>query len=155
MLTLHTLGGPAVLEAAQKAAAETPDAPMLLGVTVLTSMDAAQLSAVGISDALSDEVARLGILGQQYGLRGFVCSPAEVGNLRQKLGPQVTLVTPGIRPAGSAAGDQRRIATPATALKAGADYLVIGRPITQAANPRAAARAILDEMGQALTVPQT
>jgi orotidine-5'-phosphate decarboxylase len=151
MLTVHTLGGPAMLAAAQKAANETPDAPLLLGVTVLTSMDASQLSAVGISGTPSEAVARLATVGQSAGLKGFVCSPEEVASLRQKLGPKITLVTPGIRPAGSAAGDQRRIATPGDALRAGADYLVVGRPITQAADPRAAAAAILAEMANPRT----
>jgi orotidine-5'-phosphate decarboxylase len=146
MLTVHTLGGPAMLQAAQQAANETPDAPFLLGVTVLTSMDAAQLSAIGLSGTPAEAVSRLATLGKSAGLGGFVCSPEEVANLRQKLGPKVTLVTPGIRPTGAAVGDQRRIATPANALKAGADYLVIGRPITQSADPRAAAAAILAEM---------
>ena len=151
MLTVHTLGGPAMLAAAQKAANETPDAPLLLGVTVLTSMDTSQLSAVGISGTPSEAVARLATVGQSAGLKGFVCSPEEVASLRQKLGPKITLVTPGIRPAGSAAGDQRRIATPGDALRAGADYLVVGRPITQAADPRAAAAAILAEMANPRT----
>lgn len=146
MLTIHTLGGPAMLQAAQQAAAETPDAPQLLGVTILTSMDASQLSAIGLAGTPAEAVSRLATMGQGAGLTGFVCSPEEVANLRQKLGPKVTLVTPGIRPAGSAADDQRRIATPYDALKAGADYLVVGRPITQAADPRAAATAILAEM---------
>jgi len=146
MLTVHTLGGPAMLAAAQKAATEVPGGPLLLGVTILTSMDAAQLSAVGIAGSPAQAVERLASMGQQAGLSGFVCSPEEVANLRKKLGPKVKLVTPGIRPAGAAAGDQSRIATPGDALKAGADFLVVGRPITQAADPLAAARAILAEM---------
>jgi orotidine-5'-phosphate decarboxylase len=146
LLTVHTLGGPAMLAAAQKAAIAVPDAPQLLGVTVLTSMDATQLHSVGIAYTPSHEVERLARMGLAAGLRGFVCSPEEVGNLRQVLGPDVTLVTPGIRPAGADAGDQQRISTPADALRAGADYLVVGRPITQATDPQAAARAILAEM---------
>jgi orotidine-5'-phosphate decarboxylase len=152
MLTVHTLGGPAMMNAAQGAISNFPDGPLLLGVTVLTSMDATQLGAIGVSELPGMEVARLAKLAHASGLRGLVCSAEEVASVRQLLGADVVLVTPGIRPAGAEVGDQKRVATPAAALKAGADFLVIGRPITQAADPAAAAAAILEEMARALDI---
>ncbi len=150
MLTVHTMGGPAMLQAAQEAAASVANGPILLGVTVLTSMDEFQLSAVGIAGSPAAEVIRLAELARASGLGGLVCSPEEAAAVRQALGPDMTLVTPGIRPQGASVGDQKRIATPAAALRAGADYLVVGRPITQAKDPAAAAEAILKEMAEAL-----
>ena len=141
MLTLHASGGPAMMAAAVDAASAMKDAPLLLAVTVLTSMDAAQLRAVGVADSPAEQVLRLTRAGWESGIRGFVASAEEVAAMRQSF-PDATLVIPGIRPAGAAVGDQKRVATPAAALKAGADYLVIGRPITQAADPAAAAAAI-------------
>ena len=146
MLTVHAGGGPAMLAAAAEAAAGLPSAPKLLAVTVLTSMDQAQLRAVGISASPAEQVLRLARTGWDAGIRGFVCSAEEVAAMRRSF-PEATLVIPGIRPEGSAVGDQKRVATPAAAIAAGADYLVIGRPITQAADPAAAAAAILDEIG--------
>lgn len=150
MLTLHAAGGPAMLEAACDAAAGVPIAPKLLAVTVLTSMDAAQVSAIGLSRAPDQQVELLARMGLAAGLRGFVCSPQEVHTLRTLAGPDATLVIPGIRPAGSAAGDQKRVATPADAIRQGASYLVVGRPITQAADPAQAAQAVLEEIAAAL-----
>jgi orotidine-5'-phosphate decarboxylase len=150
MMTVHALGGPAMLEAAGAALAGTVDPPTLLAVTVLTSMDAAQLSAIGLELAPAAHVERLARMGLAAGMRGFVCSPQEVGALRAQAGPETTLVIPGIRPAGAAVGDQKRIATPAEALRQGASYLVVGRPITQAENPAEAAERILDEIAEAL-----
>jgi orotidine-5'-phosphate decarboxylase len=146
MLTLHAVGGPAMLAAAAEAAASLPAAPKLLAVTVLTSMDQAQLQAVGMAGSSADQVLRLAQMGWDAGIRGFVASAEETAAMRQSF-PQATLVVPGVRPAGSVAGDQKRVATPATAIAAGADYLVIGRPITQAADPSVVAQAILDEIG--------
>jgi orotidine-5'-phosphate decarboxylase len=146
MLTLHAGGGPAMLAAAADAAAGLPAAPKLLAVTVLTSMDQQQLQAVGVADSPADQVLRLARAGWDAGIRGFVSSAEEVAAMRQSF-PEATLVIPGIRPAGAAVGDQKRVATPAAAIAAGADYLVIGRPITQAADPAAAATSILAEIG--------
>jgi len=147
MLTLHAGGGPAMLLAAAEAAEALPSAPRLLAVTVLTSMDQVQLQAVGVAASPAEQVLRLAQMGWHAGIRGFVSSPEEVAAMRQAF-PDSTLVIPGIRPAGAAVGDQKRVATPAAAITAGADYLVIGRPITQAADPAAAAQAILDEIGE-------
>jgi orotidine-5'-phosphate decarboxylase len=150
LLTVHAAGGPAMLAAAQEAAAGVQGAPQLLAVTVLTSMDEMQLKAVGAARSPADQVEFLARMGMDCGIRGFVCSPQEVTALRALTGPEGTLVIPGIRPAGGAAGDQKRIATPADALRSGASYLVVGRPITQAADPAKAAEGILAEMGEVL-----
>ena len=150
MLTLHAGGGPAMLEAARQALEGLPDAPQLLAVTVLTSMNAEQLKAVGVRRTAARQVELLAKTGLKAGINGFVCSPEEVGELRRLTGKEGVLVTPGIRPAGADAGDQKRLATPGAALRKGASYLVVGRPITQAAEPAAAAAAILAEMAEAL-----
>jgi len=126
------------------------DPPELLAVTVLTSMDAAQLHAVGLENSPGSQVELLGRLGLDAGIRGFVCSPQEVSRLRSVTGPDGILVIPGIRPAGAVTGDQRRVATPSEALRQGASYLVVGRPITHAPDPAEAAEAIVREMAEAL-----
>lgn len=149
MLTVHAAGGPEMLAAAVEAA---DPGLALLAVTVLTSMDGAQLDATGVHGSAAAQVERLATMAFAYGVRGFVCSPMEVAHLRSKLGRDPLLVIPGIRPEGSAVGDQRRIATPSAAMAAGASYLVVGRPITRAANPGEAARAILAEMQSAIRV---
>jgi orotidine-5'-phosphate decarboxylase len=146
LLTVHAAGGPAMLAAARDALAGVAHPPELLAVTVLTSMDEAQLQAIGVQRSAEQQVELLAKMGLEAGIRGFVCSPLEVAALRQITGPEGVLVTPGIRPADGAAGDQKRIATPAEALLQGASYLVVGRPITQAAEPAQAAEAILEEM---------
>jgi orotidine-5'-phosphate decarboxylase len=145
MLTLHSAGGPAMLAAAQEAAAALPSAPKLLAVTVLTSMDAAQLALTGVAVSPGEQVMRLAGMAYSGGIRGFVASAEEIAAMRTAY-PEATLVIPGIRPAGAEAGDQKRVATPAAAIAAGADYLVIGRPITQAADPASAAHSILEEI---------
>jgi orotidine-5'-phosphate decarboxylase len=150
MLTVHAAGGPAMLAAAQDAVSAFTNGPQLLAVTVLTSMDEMQLKATGAHRSPAEQVEFLARMGLDSGIRGFVCSPQEVGTLRSITGPRGTLVIPGIRPAGGAAGDQKRIATPAEALLCGASYLVVGRPITQAPDPAEAAEAILAEMATAL-----
>jgi len=150
MLTVHASGGPAMLNAAREALIGINDPPELLAVTVLTSMDAVQGSAVGWERSPAEQVELLARMGLDAGIRGFVCSPQEVGTLRALTGPNGVLVIPGIRPSGAAVGDQKRIATPADALRNGASYLVVGRPITQAANPAEAAEAILKEMAAAV-----
>jgi orotidine-5'-phosphate decarboxylase len=145
MLTVHAAGGPAMLAAA----AEVAERPILLAVSVLTSMDASQLEATGIQDSPAAQVERLATMALGCGVEGIVCSPVEVANLRRRVGSKPLLVIPGIRPEGAATGDQRRIATPAEAIASGASYVVVGRPITRAADPAAAARAILAEMQMA------
>jgi orotidine-5'-phosphate decarboxylase len=152
LLTVHASGGAAMLSAAAEAAA-APDAPKLLAVTVLTSMDANELSGIGVAATPAEQVLRLAKLAKAAGIDGMVCSAEEVSILRAEMGPQTMLVIPGIRPTGAATEDQRRIATPATAIAQGASMLVVGRPITRAVNPAAAARAILEEIAQALTTP--
>jgi orotidine-5'-phosphate decarboxylase len=150
MLTVHAGGGPAMLAAAKGALEGIANPPELLAVTVLTSMDAEQLHAVGVDQAPSKQVEALAKMGIGAGIRSFVCSAQEVAAVRLLTGPAGVLVIPGIRPAGAAIGDQKRIAGPAEALRLGASYLVVGRPITQAPNRAEAAKAILDEMAEAL-----
>jgi orotidine-5'-phosphate decarboxylase len=145
LLTVHASGGPIMLAAASEAAAGISNAPRLLAVTVLTSMDAEQLTATGITTSPAAQALRLARIAHGAGIHGFVCSPEEASQMRREL-PDSILVTPGIRPAGAAIGDQMRIATPAAALAAGADYLVIGRPITQAEDPLLASEGILKEI---------
>jgi orotidine-5'-phosphate decarboxylase len=146
MITVHAGGGPAMLAAARAALDGVADAPELLAVTMLTSMDAAQVNAIGVNRSPSEQVELLASMGVAAGFRGFVCSPQEVAAVRALTGSAGVLVVPGIRPSGAAAGDQKRIATPGQALRAGASYLVVGRPITEAADPAKAAEAILHEM---------
>jgi orotidine-5'-phosphate decarboxylase len=144
LLTLHCAGGAAMMRAAvgARGGARTK----LLGVTVLTSLDDSDLAATGQSGPAAAQVRRLALLAQASGLDGVVCSPQEVALLREACGKDFLLVVPGIRPAGAAVGDQKRVQTPRDAIAAGADYLVIGRPITEAPDPQAAARAILAEL---------
>ncbi len=145
LLTVHAGGGEAMLRAACDAASG-PTAPRLLAVTVLTSMDATQLNSVGVSDAPADQVLRLARLAKAAGISGLVCSAEEVQAVRAAMGPDALLVIPGIRPTGAEVGDQKRVATPAEAIARGASMLVVGRPITQAADPAKAAAGILAEM---------
>jgi len=153
LMTLHGSGGRRMMEAAVKArdgwaagqAGGTPR-PRLLGVTVLTSMGTEDLAEVGVPAPPDQQVERLATLARQAALDGLVCSPLEVGALRALLGPDLLLITPGIRPAGAETGDQRRVSTPAAALAAGASHLVIGRPITAAPSPLDAAHSILAEL---------
>ncbi len=150
LLTLHAAGGPAMLSAAAQAAEEISGAPRLLAVTVLTSMDGAELQEIGVAATPAAQVLRLARLAQRSGISGLVCSPAEVSDLRKALGPEALLVVPGIRPQGAAPGDQRRTATPAAAIAAGASMLVVGRPVTRAEDPASALDAILREMAGAV-----
>jgi orotidine-5'-phosphate decarboxylase len=150
LLTIHATGGPAMMHAAAEAAC-APGSPRLLAVTVLTSMDANELAGIGITASPAEQVLRLARLAQASGIDGMVCSPEEVAALRKETGPNTLLVIPGIRPAGSAIGDQKRIATPAQAIAHGASMLVVGRPITRATDPAQAAQAILQEIEQAQT----
>jgi len=149
MLTLHSAGGREMMSAARQAQEQSNPRLLLLGVTVLTSMDAGGLDEIGVTAAPEAQVARLGRLAVAAGLRGLVCSPLEVPLLRAQLPAEIQLVTPGIRPAGEPGGDdQKRVMTPAEAARAGASYIVVGRPILKAKDPAAAARAILTELGQ-------
>jgi orotidine-5'-phosphate decarboxylase len=149
-ITIHAGGGSAMLkaavdEAASQAAKLGIARPKLLGVTVLTSLDAADLRATGVNEAPAEQATRLALLAQEGGLDGVICSPQEIATLRAACGPDFLLVTPGIRPAGSAVGDQKRVMTPRDAMRAGATALVVGRPITEAPDPRQAAEAIAHE----------
>jgi len=150
-ITIHTSGGKEMMRAAMTAASEAAQqhnvaAPAILGVTVLTHLDDQDLGAVGQKTPAAEQVQRLALLAEESGLQGIVCSPQEIAVLRAVLKKETLLVVPGIRPAGAAAGDQKRIMTPAEAGKLGANYLVIGRPITQAPDPAQAARDILQSM---------
>jgi orotidine-5'-phosphate decarboxylase len=149
-LTLHASGGPRMLEAAAARAARESSELRLLAVTLLTSLDASDLRALGLDVAPSEQALRLARLATAAGVPGLVCSAAELPLLRRELGPGVVLVTPGIRPAGAAAGDQKRTGTPASAIRDGSSLLVVGRPIRDAADPAAAARQLLEEMNQGL-----
>lgn len=135
MLNVHALGGRNMLLAAREAIETTTARPILIAVTILTSMGKQDLQEIGLSGNPEDNVLRLAALTHEAGLDGVVCSSREVSSLRQAQGETFTLVTPGIRPAGSDAGDQKRIMTPTDAIQAGSNYLVIGRPITQANDP--------------------
>jgi orotidine-5'-phosphate decarboxylase len=146
MLNVHASGGRRMMEAAREAVDKSMHRPMLIGVTVLTSMDEAELREIGVARSPREQVLHLAGLVQQSGLDGVVCSAQEAAELRDRFGPGFALVTPGIRPAGTDAGDQSRIMTPARAIRSGADYLVVGRPITQAADPPAALRSIQTEI---------
>lgn len=148
MTTIHLFGGQPMIAMAVDAAKDSP--LLVLGVSVLTSFDQQQLSGIGVSAEVGDQVENLVSLGYEVGLRGVVCSPLEIARLRRKFGSALTLVTPGVRPAGSDKGDQQRVLTPGDAIRQGASYLVIGRPITGAADPGAAARAITEEIAGAL-----
>lgn len=148
MLTLHTCGGREMMQWAVKAQQQHAPDLLLLGVTVLTSMSAPGLAETGVSDSPERQVVRLGQLAAESGLRGLVCSPLEIAPLRAVLPAEVALVTPGIRPRNAKADDQTRVMTPAEAARAGANYLVVGRPIFKAPDPVAAARAILAEVGR-------
>lgn len=146
MLTLHTTGGLAMMRAAREALAGQKNRPALLGVTILTSLDAQGLREVGISGSPTARVVSLARLAKEAGLDGVVSSAHEARAIRKACGPKFLIVVPGVRPLSAAANDQSRVATPSEAIRAGADYLVIGRPITGAASPRAAAVAIAAEL---------
>jgi orotidine-5'-phosphate decarboxylase len=156
MLTVHTSGGLQMLRAAEQAAQETAcklgrKPPLVLGVTVLTSLDSNELSEIGVQANAARQVERLAALAVKAGLGGLVCSPLEVVALRQMLPARVQLITPGIRGPGDAAGDQKRTLSAAEAMAAGADWLVIGRPIYAAAEPAAAVRTILNSLKNSST----
>lgn len=151
IINVHASGGPAMMRAAVEANAEAADKagiprPLMIAVTVLTSIDDADLAAVGQATPAGDQVKRLALLARDAGCDGVVCSPHEIGALHAACGDDFTLVVPGIRPADAPEDDQKRKMTPADAVAAGADYIVIGRPISQAADPAAAAKAIAESL---------
>ena len=147
MLTVHASGGGKMLAAATKAAASANPSLIVLAVTVLTSFDDRDLDEIGIHDHLRDQVLRLAALALSNGCRGIVASAREASALRSKLGSDFVIVTPGVRPAGTDVADQARVVTPAAAITAGATHIVVGRPITGAADPGSEARAILAQLG--------
>jgi len=147
MVNVHASGGEAMLRAAQEAVAAVTKPPLLIGVTILTSLDDASIARVGFSGSVRENVERLARLAKECGLDGVVCSAQEAPWVRSAAGSSFSLVTPGIRLATDAKGDQVRTVTPAEAVKLGADYLVIGRPITQAADPVAVLEGIRRELG--------
>ena len=142
LMTVHSLGGEAMMRAACEAAAASPTHPAVIAVTILTSMDAQALTSVGVDAAMEAEVSRLARLASDAGASGVVASPQEAARLRELLGPDALIVTPGVRPADAKRGDQRRVATPAQAFAWGASHIVVGRPITAAADPKAAFESI-------------
>jgi orotidine-5'-phosphate decarboxylase len=148
LTTVHASGGRAMVAAAVEGAGAAGSGTLVAAVTVLTSLDAAELGSLGVAADPAGQVLRLATLAVGAGAQALVCSPQEVAAVRAEVGPGVLLVTPGIRPAGGDPGDQSRVATPRAAVAAGADYLVVGRPITAATDPRAAAEAIRAEMGE-------
>lgn len=151
MMTVHTSGGRGMLQAAIDASDRVAqvtgkERPLVIGVTLLTSLDQDDISIIGFQDTVQDQVIRLADLAQSAGLDGVVCSPFEISPIRKACGDDLKLVVPGIRPQGSAAGDQKRILTPKEALERGADYLVIGRPITDAKDRAEAAKKISESL---------
>lgn len=147
MVNVHASGGERMMAASREILEPYgKERPLLIGVTVLTSMEQSDLAGIGLNIAPQDQVARLAALAKSSGLDGVVCSAQESSLLKNELGKEFKLVTPGIRPAGSAQGDQRRIMTPVDAMQSGADYLVIGRPITQAPDPASVLQSINDSL---------
>lgn len=142
MMNVHAFGGERMMVAAKEALAPFRHKPLLIAVTVLTSMDATDLAGIGIHESPAHVVARLAMLAKTAGMDGVVCSAHEAAQLKQQCGSEFVTVTPGIRPATAAQGDQRRVVTPEQAIANGSDFIVVGRPITQAENPAAAAAAI-------------
>lgn len=152
MFNVHSLGGREMMRAASQAVKEEAEKlkierPKVLAVTILTSMDGKSLGMTGIDNNMKEEVLRLARLAREAGLDGVVASMNEARFIRENLGGDFLIVTPGIRPPGSASGDQKRIATPKEAIEAGSDYIVVGRPIIEARDPRKAAYLILEELG--------
>lgn len=149
LLTLHASSGSAVMKAAREAAGASSARPKLLAVTVLTSFDAATLREIGMAGSMEKRAVALARLAKKAGMDGVVCSAHEARAIRRACGPKFVILIPGVRPRSGAANDQSRIATPAEAIRAGADYLVVGRPVTAAPDPRSAVLAIVNEMKSA------
>jgi len=154
MLTVHASGGSKMLRAAVEAAGQSSGRPMILAVTVLTSLSDSDLRDIGVSGIVQTQVLRLGALARNAGCGGLVASAQEARELRRELGEGFAIVTPGIRPAGNASDDQARVVTPADAITAGATYLVVGRPVLEAPSPAEAAEEILRDIEQAVAVPK-
>jgi orotidine-5'-phosphate decarboxylase len=149
MINVHASGGAQMMRAAVEAAGAAETRPLVIAVTVLTSIDTSMLNDdLGVAADATTQVVRLAKLAQDAGCDGVVASPLEVHAIRLACGPEFVIVTPGVRPAGAAVGDQKRVMIPADAVRTGSNYLVIGRPITQAKEPRKAAESILEEIGQ-------
>lgn len=146
MVNVHALGGKKMMQAAKEAVSKYANPPKLIAVTILTSMDEADIAQVGLKGTPADNVISLAALAKDADIDGVVCSPKEVAQLRQELGDEFLLVTPGVRPAGASMDDQKRTMTPKQALQEGSSYLVIGRPITKAENPLEALRGICTEI---------
>lgn len=148
IVNVHAAGGRAMMEAAVNAAADAAGEkrPKVIGVTVLTSLDDSDMAATGVRSGAAEQALRLAALARESGLDGVVCSPHDIAAIRRECGPGFMLIVPGVRPEGAALGDQKRVMTPAEAHRLGADILVIGRPITEAADPASAARAIRDSL---------
>ena len=151
LVNVHASGGVEMMRAAREAAGNGRSRPAVLAVTILTSLDAKALRGVGMSGSPANRTVALARLAKSAGMDGVVASAQEVHSIRRACGPKFLIVVPGIRPAATAANDQSRIATPAEAIRAGADYLVVGRPITAARDPRSAALAVASEIAGALT----
>ncbi len=151
IFNVHVSGGEAMMRAAVDTAKALSPSTKVIGVTVLTSFTSADMAAMGLTTTAAEQVTRLALLAKHSGLHGVVCSPHEIAPVRQACGKDFLIVTPGVRPAGAALGDQHRVMTPLEAYRAGADILVIGRPITHAANPGIAARAIAVELMESMT----
>ncbi|MBN2107341.1 MAG: orotidine-5'-phosphate decarboxylase [Deltaproteobacteria bacterium] len=151
MFNMHALGGSAMMREAVRAVRSEPgmQQPLMIAVTVLTSMGPGDLQPLGITLPVDELVARLALLAKEAGMSGVVASPREIGLIKKACGPEFIVVTPGIRPAGSDANDQKRAMTPAEAVQAGADFIVVGRPITHAPDPEAAARSIAEQIAAA------
>jgi orotidine-5'-phosphate decarboxylase len=152
LLTLHASGGAEMMRAAREAAGSGPRRPALLAVTILTSLDADGLRRIGMSGSPSSRALALARLAKHAGMDGVVASAQEVRAIRRTCGPKFLIVVPGVRPAAASANDQSRVATPSEAIRAGADYLVVGRPITAAQNPRSAALTIVNEITTATPI---
>lgn len=148
IVNVHASGGRAMMEAARKAAEDAAGEkrPKVIGVTVLTSLDDSDMQATGVRSGAAEQALRLAVLARAAGLDGIVCSPHDIASIRRECGPGFMLIVPGVRPEGAALGDQKRVMTPAEAHRLGADILVIGRPITEAADPAIATRAIRDSL---------
>jgi orotidine-5'-phosphate decarboxylase len=146
MLTVHASGSGKMLQAAVEAAKARPEL-MVLAVTVLTSMDRSDLEMIGMGGTVAESVVRLAKIALANGCQGIVTSAREAAKVRAEIGSDFAIVTPGVRPAGSSVGDQKRVVTPAEAIAAGASHIVVGRPISQAADPAAEARAVLAQIG--------
>lgn len=146
MITIHTLGGFLMMKAAADSIKKIKNRPLILGVTVLTSMENKDLKDIGIKNKTEKQVVKLASLAKKAGLDGVICSPHEIKILRKELGKNFKLVVPGIRPSGSGKGDQKRVMTPKEAIKKGADYIVIGRPITESSNPKKSAKEIIESI---------